>query len=178
MNVSPINITAMNKNIIALCLLPAAAIGLAACSDNEDVNGGDAKVEARYVYDSGCKTDAETSEAARANGGFENYGFEESVEYTSKGDGYVFVNHVNSILQCCSDEKRVDVTRSGNVISVREYDPVTSCNCLCPFDIQYEIGPLTPGEYTVTFVNNNASFTFTYPSSGTAKPTVPAGAEG
>ena len=54
MNVSPINITAMNKNIIALCLLPAAAIGLAACSDNEDVNGGDAKVEARYVYDSGC----------------------------------------------------------------------------------------------------------------------------
>ena len=106
MNVSPINITAMNKNIIALCLLPAAAIGLAACSDNEDVNGGDAKVEARYVYDSGCKTDAETSEAARANGGFENYGFEESVETRARATATC--SSITSTLYC-----NAALTRSG-----------------------------------------------------------------
>lgn len=156
----------MKRKVFSLCFIAlAASLCIVGCSNDDDNHDGNT-VNVRNVYDSGCKTSGVTQESALANGSFADMGFEESVEYTSKDDGYVFIKHVNSILQCCSDKKNVDISRNGNKITVREYDVETSCNCLCPFDMQYEIGPLEPGEYVVTFSNTSASFTFTHPSKG------------
>ena len=101
----------------------------------------------------------------------------EYVEYTSKSNGYVYVTHHNVLFSCCNDSIGVDLLQDENRIIVVEREAF-NCNCICPFDVSFEIGPFIPGSYnTITIrkrfnlseegtVETYGSFSFKYPSSG------------
>lgn len=154
---------AMVKNKFLLFCLTLLFMGLAGCS-SDDGAGTDGSLAVRNVYATGCKTGEQVQSRAEATTAFP--GFDESVEYTCRNDGYVFIRHTNALFNCCSEVIDVDVSRRGNDIIVTEAETDNSCNCICPFDVSYEIGPLQPGAYNVTLnaCGETNSFIVTYPS--------------
>ena len=46
------------------------------------------------------------------------------------------------------DEGSVD----GNIITITESETEQGCKCLCPYDLSYEVGPLTEGETYTIFI--------------------------
>ena len=86
--------------------------------------------------------------------GFTRDGSEDIVEtiaYDVIHKGYLHLNHQNAIFNCCPGELRADITVEGHIITVSEYDTEQQCKCVCPYDLSYEIGPLTEGKtYTLS----------------------------
>lgn len=133
------------------------------CGDDDN-----ASVHLKNASSTGCKQESVPGDTDRSK--ITDIFGEEYVEYTSKSDGYLYVRHVNAIFNCCSEKIKVTSSESGGIITVSEADTDISCNCVCPFDVSYEIGPLEKGRtYTLNILNNGSAhvdFTFTYPSDG------------
>jgi hypothetical protein len=72
-------------------------------------------------------------------------------EYNSEGT--LSVRHTNAVLNCCPVFV-ADISVENNVITITEIDSLDNggCDCICPFDIDYEITDLWSGEYTLKFV--------------------------
>ena len=138
------------KTLFYLCLMSVCFIGMAGCSGDDDGTKGDGLVKVKNVYTTGCKTDGVPRASNGANNAYAFGGLEEYIEYKSKADGYVYVTHANALFNCCSEEIKVDVQVKGNDIVVTETETDNSCNCICPFDVSYELGKLEPGQYNVT----------------------------
>lgn len=100
----------------------AAFVVLSCSSDDE----GTTTVNVRNVYTTGCKTEGQPSQvgSATTRSPFDA----EYVEYKSKSDGYVYINHANVSYNCCSEKIDVTLTVTGNRISVVEKETDTSCN--------------------------------------------------
>lgn len=163
----------MKKYFIYICSLIACAAGFSACS-NDDGGG----VTVKNVYSTGCKTgETVNSSSPKTRSYFDEMGFEEYVEYTSKSNGYVYVTHHNVLFSCCNDSIGVDLLQDENRIIVVEREAF-NCNCICPFDVSFEIGPFIPGSYNTITIRKRfnlseegtgetyGSFSFKYPSSG------------
>lgn len=152
----------MVKKLLLWLCLPLFLVSVVGCGDDDENTGQSLAV--KNVYATGCKTDGQAQN--REGGSMPFPGFEEYVEYTCKSDGYVFVRHVNALFNCCSEVIKVDVSQKGNDIVVTETETDNSCNCICPFDVSYEIGPLLPGKYNVKLeaCGKTNSFTLDYPS--------------
>lgn len=154
----------MKLNLICSCFAAmCAAFVVSSCSSDDE---GTTTVNVRNVYTTGCKTEGQPSQAGSATTR-SPFGAE-YVEYKSKTDGYVYINHANVSYNCCSEEIDVTLTVTGNRISVVEKETDTSCNCLCPFDVSYEVGPLKAGKYILVINSHNTlhEINFTYPSDG------------
>ena len=129
---------------LAAVIAPACLAGCS--SDNDDAGATDA-VMLKNVYSTGCKTGAmEASPMTRTS--FAEKGFSEYIEYTSKDDGYVYFTHHNVLSDCCDEAIEVSIEREGSDIVIVESED-NLCNCICPFDVSFELGPFTFGKYTV-----------------------------
>lgn len=159
----------MKKTLFYLCFALAYSAGLAGCSNDDDGAKGDGFVHVKNVYTTGCKTEGVPQNSNNVTGLFSADGYGEYIEYKSKDDGYVYVTHANVLFNCCSEKVNVDVSLQGNNIIVTETETDSSCNCICPFDVSFELGKLVPGQYSVKIMTNGleqASFAFKYPSDG------------
>lgn len=143
--------------------------GMTACgSDGEGASDG-GRVRVRNVYTTGCKTVGLQEASNWAAAAYAVDGAEEYLEYKSKADGYVYVTHVNAMFNCCAEDIKVGVSVNGDDIVVTEDETGSACNCVCPFDVSYEVGRLEPGRYNVTVRVaglDRVSFRLTYPSDG------------
>ena len=84
-------------------------------------------------------------------------GREEVVAYSVIHDGYLYLNHQNVLFNCCPGEIGANITVEGNTITIEEYETEMSCKCICPYDLSYEVGPLSVGEtYTITIKRRDA----------------------
>jgi hypothetical protein len=65
--------------------------------------------------------------------------------------GILLLKHVNGGFNCCPDEILADINIVGEVITIQESESLESggCDCLCLFDVDYQISNLPPGEYTI-----------------------------
>jgi hypothetical protein len=65
------------------------------------------------------------------------------------------IRHTNAVLNCCP-VFAADITIHNNVITITEIDSVDAvnggCDCICPFDLDYEITDLWPGVYTIKII--------------------------
>ncbi|MBU8934525.1 MAG: hypothetical protein KOO62_11025 [candidate division Zixibacteria bacterium] len=61
--------------------------------------------------------------------------------------------HFNAVLNCCPVFV-ADVSIEGGDIVIEEIDSLFNggCDCICPFDMKFEIINLAVGEYTITFL--------------------------
>jgi hypothetical protein len=73
---------------------------------------------------------------------------QDCMEYQYDGESVLLLKHVNAGFNCCP-EIAADVTIEGNVITIEEIEISGDCDCICLFDMDYEIRDLPPGEYTI-----------------------------
>ena len=74
---------------------------------------------------------------------------QDCIEYQYDGESVLLLKHVNAGFNCCP-EIAADVTIEGNVISIDEIEISGDCDCICLFDMDYEIRDLPPGEYIIS----------------------------
>jgi hypothetical protein len=76
---------------------------------------------------------------------------QDCMEYEYDGESVLLLKHVNAGFNCCP-EIAANITIEDNIITIEEIEISGDCDCLCLFDIDYEIRNLPPGEYTITAI--------------------------
>jgi hypothetical protein len=78
---------------------------------------------------------------------------QDCVEYAYDGAGVLDISHLNAGLNCCP-VFAAEFSLIGNVITIEELDSLYmgGCDCLCLFDIDYQIQGITPGVYTLRVI--------------------------
>jgi hypothetical protein len=77
---------------------------------------------------------------------------QDCVEYYYDGENTLLLKHINAGFNCCPDQILANITIQGNTITIQEnesLEPSGGCDCLCLFDVDYQISNLSPGEYTI-----------------------------
>lgn len=130
----------------------------------EDVTGYkdspvDGYVSPKNFSVSGCKS--------TTRGLFED----ETIEYKARENGLLRITHNNVLFNCEVVRIYAEMTVNGHtyIIEEKAQEGPVSANCVCPYDLGYDIGPLTEGEeYSVSIRRGNseesevAKFFFTY----------------
>lgn len=145
----------------------AFVLMLSAC-DNADDNPnveGLAQIELKNFSNTGCKSSFERTRS-------EESVWKEVFKYSSIHDGYLYVTHQDAYFNCCAGELYSEVKAEGNQITVSEWEKESLCDCICPYDLSYEIGPLVEGKTYVIHIGHKgaemkvAEFTFHNAMSG------------
>lgn len=126
---------------MSVAILLLLSIGFAGCSDDEKTNE---QIKPKNVYYSGCKT---SSSNAKSTNGFLSE--TEIIALSAKKGGWLLVDHKNIMCNCCTEKILVNISTDKGVILVDIDEDEHSCNCVCPFDISYEIGELEKTTYTL-----------------------------
>ena len=72
------------------------------------------------------------------------------IDYVYDGQSVLQLKHINAVFNCCPDSVGGDVQIDGHAITISEAEVLTMpCDCICPFDVDYEITNLPPGMYTI-----------------------------
>jgi len=73
------------------------------------------------------------------------------IEYQHLGEGQLLLNHLNTAFNCCP-EFVAGIDIDDHTIIVSEDEISGDCDCICLFDLSYEIVNLEPGVYEVTVI--------------------------
>ena len=76
-------------------------------------------------------------------------------DYDSE-EGTLSISHVGAGFNCCSDQS-ADITFNDSLILIDENESGELCHCLCLYDIDYELENITPGIYTIRFIEPYAN---------------------
>lgn len=133
------------KSILCLLLVAMTIIG---CGNGNEEEQNDSVLQVRNVFNTGCK---ERSMAKGTNSFAQE---KETLVIKGTGKGWIRVDHKNTLFNCCSDKITVDISQESNTITANEEDDDHSCNCVCPFDVEYEIGPVEKSGYTLIIKKN------------------------
>jgi len=126
--------------------------------ENGSINISDITFLVSYCYGSGaeplpcpgvvilsaddCKSFSETAlEDIKPN--------QDCIEYSYDGESTLHLKHINTGFNCCPRIKK-NVRVEGNVIIIEEIEIEGLCDCLCLFDLDYDVTNITPGEYIIT----------------------------
>ncbi len=78
---------------------------------------------------------------------------QDCIEFEYDGEGILSIKHINAAFNCCPDSFGVEVSLEGNVITIVEQEYLTNpCFCLCLYDMEYSVGNVNPGTYTIKVV--------------------------
>ena len=108
------------------------------CESNDDSIIATGDFHVRDVANSGCKSASHTRSE-----------YPEFFEFKACDGSYLSVNHVNAMFNCAPGELKIQATIDGNVIKITEKEEKPQANCVCPYDLYCEIGPLSVGNYEV-----------------------------
>lgn len=126
----------MKQVIFSLAIL---LLTLCGCSNDESTKGAsNGPFSVRDVANSGCKSTSHTRSE-----------YTECFEFKALDGGYLSVNHVNALFNCVPGELKMEATIDGNVIRILETEEKSLANCICPYDLYCEVGPLSNGDYKV-----------------------------
>lgn len=76
-------------------------------------------------------------------------GTQDCIDYQYDGQGTLLLTHRNSGLNCCIDNFAATVVANGGIVSIDETEIPGYCECLCLFDIGYQVINLPPGTYQI-----------------------------
>ena len=144
----------MKQAVFSLAIL---LLSLCGCSSDESIKGAsNGPFSVRDVANSGCKSTSHTRSE-----------YPEYFEFKACDGGYLSVNHVNAMFNCAPGELKIEATIDGNVIKILEMEETALANCICPYDLYCEVGPLSNGDYEVVIYHNSfeipvRKFSFTY----------------
>ena len=156
----------MKKNFfLVMSTLLMLAFGMSNCSsDSDDTVDNQKEIELKNFSNTGCKN----RYMSRAEDDSK-----EIIEYSVLHDGYLYIYHRNVFFNCCPGTIGADIQVEGNKIIIGEYETEDECDCVCPYDLGYEVGPLVEGKSYTIYIGHKgrelkvAEFTFKNPMSGT-----------
>jgi len=73
-------------------------------------------------------------------------------------DYYLLINHINAMFNCQPGQITIAISFSSNEITMDENESSSLADCICPYDIEFKLGPLQYDTYTLKF--KRAGFTF------------------
>ena len=130
----------MKKSIILrVCAALILTIGMNSCSSESDGS----RFQVRNFANTGCKSTGTRGDILY------NEFHKEYIEYESMTNGYLSLNHVHVRFNCEPGQLQMQATIESNVIKIVESEEQVGANCVCPYDLYCEVGPLSDGEYTV-----------------------------
>lgn len=131
------------KNLL-ICLLLAAAAAITSCRKGFPDNP--LSVDNYTVSD--CKTKG-------ANGSADDAEF---ITIKTVDDYYLLFNHINSVFSCEPGEITIAIDIRADTISINEDETGGTVNCVCPFDLEFRLGPLHYGKYFTVFKKGGLEF--------------------
>ena len=141
----------MKIRTIGLLVLVIAFV-LGACDPAEEISEKEElpeiklpKIELRNFSSTGCKGYLDHTRSDTIKDVF---------EYSCIHDGYLYVTHRDVLFGCCPDALLGNIHVYGNHIVISESEIGDSCNCICPYDLSYEIGPLVEGETYILLIGH------------------------
>lgn len=134
----------MKKNYLWLSALVLTIAGLSGCSSDEGTTSA-SNFHVKSFANTGCKDKGTTRGETRSDAELVS----EYIEYKGLDNGYLSLNHVNACFNCGAEGFNIQATISDNVIKIEERYNGLLANCICPYDLYCEVGPLADGDYTV-----------------------------
>ena len=151
------------RKLLGFCAVLMLYVGMSGCNEKNDIPVvQQQKFSLTNFANSGCKSNTRAGEND----------WKETVCYSVLHEGYLYLNHQNAVFNCCPGSLGADVCVEGNLITVGEYESAGECDCVCTYDLSYEIGPLKEGETYTLFIGYKgneskfAEFTFQNTMSG------------
>jgi hypothetical protein len=91
---------------------------------------------------------------------------QDCIHYEYDGTGTLSLEHINTGFNCCPDTIMAEIDIQENQIHIVEKEGMGLCNCLCLFDLTYEITHVQPAIYHLTvsqmyLAEPDSSFDFT-----------------
>ena len=103
----------------------------------------DNDITAKLVNHSSCKES------------FTNYmSSDDCIEYHYDGENILLLKHINAAFNCCP-EIAANISIFNDTIRIEEIEISGDCNCVCLYDLEYEIKELMPGEYTIQVIETD-----------------------
>lgn len=73
----------------------------------------------------------------------------ETINFKATDINNLKVIHKNTIFNCCPEKLKVETSLESNSIVLNEFSTKNLCSCICPYDLEYTIGRLQYGKYSV-----------------------------
>ncbi len=130
--------------VIVTCFLVAPG----GCKKSEDLQGDPVGALLQF---NGCKQ----SQFQRNNNhmaGVLTAGIDDCIDYSYDGESTLTLRHINAEFNCCPVEITADIECNGNLITITEREQDQLCDCMCLFDMDYEVINLEPGRYTIRVI--------------------------
>jgi hypothetical protein len=71
---------------------------------------------------------------------------------------YLKFNHINSVFNCEPGVINLSAEISTDTIILKEDETNAAANCTCPYDVEFRLGPLKYGTYTLIFQKGGLTF--------------------
>ena len=75
----------------------------------------------------------------------------ECFKFRYDGTSSLELDHINTAFNCCPEEIVADITIENDTVIITESEIGGLCDCICLFDLSYQINGLEPSEYTIIF---------------------------
>lgn len=137
----------MYKVTTTTIAIAAVALILGACGDRtKSTQGTDTDPVGKVASYTSCKSG--TMAASQT----EIPKDQDCIEYAYDGHSVLHLRHVNAGFNCCPDSLLAEFEVSSGQIVIDEAEDLTTggCDCLCLYDLNYEITGLKPGLYDIT----------------------------
>ena len=96
----------------------------------------------------GCKTKGDNAKGAE----------QEYITLKTVDNYYLLFKHINSIFNCVPGQIYVTADISSNKITITEIETDPIANCVCPYDLEFKIGPIQYGTYSLIFTKAGLIF--------------------
>jgi hypothetical protein len=110
-----------------------------------------------YPWDTGAGSIGTLLSHTGCKSGLEEYDGEripsdmDCIEYHYVGST-LGLKHINAAFNCCPGDITADITVAGGVITIVEHEADSMCDCICLYDVEYEITNLEPAAYIVRVI--------------------------
>jgi len=127
--------------LIDYLFITGPSLGLSDCLESSSEPTG------YLVTNSGCKS-------FEGDGVDQKSNIQSCLQYDYDGTGTLSLTHLNAGFNCCPDYLTAVFSIVDNTITITEGENLNSggCDCLCLFDLQFQIDNLPPGEYRVVVI--------------------------
>jgi hypothetical protein len=131
---------------IFLCLLLLLTFSFiaAGCKEPMALHSSQSDNSALYSY-----SDSDSQISQMRTSGCKSAQWDNSNISITYVDSFLHVNHSNALLNCNYDTVNVVMSIENNIITLQEKETPNNANCLCPVDINYTVGLVSPGAYQV-----------------------------
>jgi len=78
----------------------------------------------------------------------------ESITFKAINNKQLHVIHTNAIFNCCPGKLFAECNLEGDTISIKEQETEHTCDCICPYKLEYTIDNLPSKAYQIKLQDN------------------------